>query len=383
QTHSGLLSQQSNHQGSWVPPTLQQPTLIQKHGLRLVSTALGLAGGIGLLVSCIWSILLPAIGSIGVIGIACLANRKITPLHAVELPLAAVKSQNLFEQRAASKAVSGSLLDEPTAGADNLPPPILPMPNVTNQPNIPPPPPMPSSSNLVGESVNPHIPKTGSTHIDLMKPNTSGKSNSVGLSDELRNAIHEGKKLKFNMENAERSIKKNSEDYPLTLLLRELKTTYKRALDISKSKDLKDWEKYFADKVEKFENNFSIKEQIEEQSSQCMKNICEKTKDLHSLLENMQWIKSLLCILSERKDLSKKYQKHCSEKLKSIGKHIDKLQRCNEKKPKETASISTQDTSPSYDVADILIRRVAQGYSDSSSGSESGSDDANSSDWDD
>lgn len=72
QTHSVLLSQQSNDQEVNGFSILQQPTFIQKHGLRLGLYTLGLAGGVGLLVSCIWSVLLPAIGSIGVIGIAVL-----------------------------------------------------------------------------------------------------------------------------------------------------------------------------------------------------------------------------------------------------------------------------------------------------------------------
>lgn len=397
------VPQLSNNQGSPVSPVLQQSTFIRKPSPHFYTSTLGLAGGVGLLVSCVWSVLLPAIGSVGVMAFAYLVNKKITSLHAKELSQDAAKSHNAFTQQLGSGKGSGNLLDG-TIDTSNLPPPILPMSNIANQSNIPLPPPMPGSGNLIGESANsdipipPPLPSAPPMPLKQEEENQktdSTKPNSKGFSNELIDVVRNGRKLKFSVENAEKTIKKNPEDYPSTLLLEELKTTYKRALDISKSEDLKDWEKYFANKVEKFDEDFPVKEQIEEQTSQCMKSICEKTKDLDSILKNMQWVKSLLCVLSERKcfkDLSNKSQKHCSEKLKNIDKHIRKLQSQNGKKSEEVAGSSTrkansleiQDSKSAengLDVASILARRPAMEYSDSSSSSENESDDETK--WDD
>ncbi|QYF49068.1 hypothetical protein RHABOEDO_001330 [Candidatus Rhabdochlamydia oedothoracis] len=167
QTHPVLLSQQSNNQGSKVSPVLQQPSFIQKHSLRFVSSALGLAGGVGLLVSCIWSVLLPAIGSIGVIGIAYLVNRKISPLHTKEMPSGATKTQSLFEEQIGSGVGSKSSLNEPVNKGNLQPPNIPPLPLPSSKsslnepvnkgnlqpPNIPPPP-LPSSKSSLNEPVN-------------------------------------------------------------------------------------------------------------------------------------------------------------------------------------------------------------------------------------
>jgi len=65
-----------------------------------------------------------------------------------------------------------------------------------------------------------------------------------------------------------------------------------------------------------------------------MEGICKKASHLDSLLKNMQWVKSLLQVLSERKDLSDEVRSHCSEKSKNIDKHIEKLRR-GEKKSEE------------------------------------------------
>ena len=387
QNHSVLLSQQ---------PSNTQISIIRKPSPYFYTSTLGLAGGIGLLISCVWSVLLPAIGSVGIITFAYLVNRKITPLQAKELSSESAKTQSAFTQRLASGKDLGNLLDE-SVNTYNLPPPILPISNVANQPNIPPPPPpMPGPGNLVGKFLDSNIPipiqlpsappmppeeeesqKVDSTYINSRNPATSEESDSRASRNELLDAIRKGKKLSFTIEGAEKTIKENPEDYPSTLLLGELKTTYKRALDISKSKGLKDWEKYFTDKVEKFDDDFPIKKQIEEQTSESMKSFCEKAKGLDSILKNMQWVKSLLYVLSERKglkDLSTKAQNHCSEKLKTIDKHIEKLQSQNGKKSKE----ATKNSKPAEnelvkDLAGVLaIRAGAVRYSDSpDSGEES------------
>ncbi|MEK7339893.1 MAG: hypothetical protein AABZ92_04175, partial [Verrucomicrobiota bacterium] len=75
-----------NKQEFFVPSAQQassrQFPIIRKPSPHFYTSALGLAGGVGLIVSCVWSVLLPAIGSVGVIAFAYLVNRKITPLHA-------------------------------------------------------------------------------------------------------------------------------------------------------------------------------------------------------------------------------------------------------------------------------------------------------------
>ncbi len=337
-------------------PSSKQFPIIQKHGLRFCSSALGLAGGVGLLVSCIWSVLLPAIGSIGVIGIAYLANRKITLLNAKELSSAAAKSQDLFEQQIGSKTDSGSLLDQPV-NTGNLPLPILP----TSNGNIPPPPPLPGS--LLDQPVNtgnlplpilptpngnipppPPLPSALSMPLIPPSPKECQKTDSPcidpkkpGLSTDPRDALLFSIRNSFNFMQIKELLREDPEKYSLNLLLKELKTTYERALAISESECFKDWKGYFQGKVDSFKKSFDMAEQEENQATEYsdMENICEKASRLGSLLKNMQWIKSLLQVLSERKDLSDKVRSHCSEKSKSIDKHIEKLQRRNEKKSEE------------------------------------------------
>ncbi|VHO03631.1 hypothetical protein [Candidatus Rhabdochlamydia sp. T3358] len=370
QNHSVLLSQQSNNQESFVPSAQQassrQLPIIRKLSPHFYTSTLGLAGGVGLLVSCIWSVLLPAIGSVGVMTFAYLVNRRIVPLQIKELASEAVKTQSVFAQH------SPSLLDELNPNIATLPPPISPVSNATNQTNVmpPPPPPMPGLGSLLDEPTDtgnlplpmspmsnvinqanipppppPSAPlmsltiplppvqkkesqKTSSMHTDLKKPGPSGDPRDALLFS-IRNS--------FNFMQTKELIRGDPEKYSSNLLLKELKSTYERALAISESDRFKDWKKYFKDKIDGFEKNFDIAEQEENQTTEYsdMEDICEKASRLDSLLKNMQWVKSLLQVLSERKGLSDKVRSHCSEKSKSIDKHIEKLQRRNEKKSEE------------------------------------------------
>ncbi|MGL5627073.1 MAG: hypothetical protein ACRDDW_06150 [Candidatus Rhabdochlamydia sp.] len=148
----------------------------------------------------------------------------------------------------------------------------------------------------------------------------------------LMDEICQGTKLKFNIESAEKTLAGNSKIYPSDLLLKELKSTYERALNISTSGSLKEWEDRFTDKIKNFEKNFSITEQTLTTENPEMEAIYKKAKTLGTLLENMKWIKSLLHILSDRKDLSKSVQKYCSEKQKSMDKHIEAFEKSSKKK---------------------------------------------------
>lgn len=298
-----------NNQDSFAPlsqPSSRQFPIIRKPSPHFYTSALGLAGGVGLLVSCVWSILLPAIGSVGVVAFAYLVDRKITRLYARELSPEATKSQNAFTQQLGRGKDSGSLLDE-SVNTDNLPPPILPMSNVANQPNIPLPPPMPLKQKEESR-------KTDSTHIGLMK---------TGTSEDPRNKLLSSIRNSFNFTQIEALVKEDPEKYPSNLLLKELKTTYERALGISK----KDWKKYFKNKVDSFEKSFGVAAQGENQDTKYvdMEGICKKASYLDSPLKNMKWIRSLLQVLSKREDLSNEARNHCSEKLGSIGKHIQEI----------------------------------------------------------
>lgn len=328
-----------NNQESFVPLSQQtsnrQFPIIRKPSMHFYTSTLGLAGGIGFIASCVWSILLPAIGSVGVVAFAYLVDRKITLLYAKELSSEAAKSQDLFTQKIGGRAGSENLLDKPI-DTDNLPPPMLPasdainpithLTHENNKSNIlPPPPPPPPLSNHA-----------------LEKPNSSETRNE--LLEEIRN----WKNLKLDIKDAERSIKKDPEKYPSNLLFKELKATYERALAIGESELL--GKTYFKDKVDNFEKNFAIVEQKEGQATEEMEGICKKASHLNSLLNNMRWARSLLRVLSEREGLSDENRKHCSGKLKSIDKHIEKLQRRNEKKAKEGVSAY----SSQYDTASML-----------------------------
>ena len=364
-----------NNQESFVPlsqqPSNRQFPIIRKPSIHCYTSTLGLVGGIGFIVSCVWSILLPAIGSVGVVTFAYLIDRKITLLYAKELSSEAAKSQDLFTQKIGNRAGSENLLDSPI-DIDSLPPPMLPMPDVTNpithltnennKPNIlpPPPPPLPPNSrSLLGKSVNTgNLP---SLKPSLLSNDTLGKINPLGTRGKLLEEICRGKNLKLNIENAERKIKKYPEEYPSSLLLKELKATYERALALGKVESLS--KTYFKDKVDNFEKNFAILEQKESQTTEEMEGICKKASYLDSLLKNMQWVKSLLDILSGRRDLSEKTRKHCSEKLKSIDRHIEKLQRCNEKKLEEPEN--TAETP-----GEILFKAVNEKFSPQQSSNE-------------
>ncbi|HEV3269134.1 MAG TPA: hypothetical protein VGZ69_00585 [Candidatus Rhabdochlamydia sp.] len=392
------LSQQSNNQESFTPlpqqPSSRQFPIIRKPSMHFYTSALGLAGGIGLVVSCIWSVLLPAIGSVGVMTFAYLANRKITPLNAKELSSATAKSQSVFAQR------SQSLLDEPNANIATLAQPMSPMSNGTNQPNIPPPPPLPGSGNLLdglpidaGNLPPPILPTSNGNRPNVLlapppPPPTAPPLAQKGVknpstSEDPKEALLSSIRNSFNCMQVKELIKQDPGKYPSNLLLKELKTTYERALDISEKSERfkKDWKGYFKGKVDSFEKNFGIAEQGGNQTTEEMEDVCEKASCLDSLLKNMNWAKSLLQILSEREDLSDKARKHCSEKLENIDEHIKKLQRRNEKKSEEAASTSTQETSAleikkDLGIESILARRVVHEYSDSSgSESEPGEDD--------
>ena len=407
---------EDNHE-SFAPPSQmsnnRQFPIVRQPSPHFYTSALGLAGGIGLVVSCVWSILLPAIGSIGVMAFAYLVDRKITLLHPKELPPEAIKSQNIFE-KIGSKVGSGSLLDgyvdignlpppmspmyndtnqsnislfmpgseslldEPAVVIGNLPPPMSPTYNATNKSNIPPPPPFSSGTPtlLTMPSISKpqkKCPKIDSSCIDLKNTRISTDPNQK-LLDSIRNS--------FNFIQI-KELLRESEKYPSNLLIKELKTTYKRALAIGELPFL--GKTYFKDKIDRFEKNFDVAEKKENQTPKEMEDICKKANHLDSHLKNMKWIQSLLQILSERKDLSEEVRKHCSEKLKTIEKHIKTLQDRNIKKiskasgyntqdssshNKEPASISIQGMSPAM----MLARREAIAYSDSSSSSEGESD---------
>lgn len=96
------------NQGSFTQPSKesqkavisQNPTFIRKPSLHFCSSALGVMGGVGLIVSCLSSVLLPAIASIMVIGIAHLAKRKIVSLQAKDLSSEDTKVQNIIKEQA-------------------------------------------------------------------------------------------------------------------------------------------------------------------------------------------------------------------------------------------------------------------------------------------
>lgn len=105
---------------------LQNPTFIRKPSLHFCSSALGVMGGVGLIVSCLSSVLLPAIASILVIGIAHLAKRKIVPLNSRELSPENIKTQNIFQR----KEVSSTNKEEPLNIENTLKTPLSPIHSV-------------------------------------------------------------------------------------------------------------------------------------------------------------------------------------------------------------------------------------------------------------
>ncbi|MGL5625994.1 MAG: hypothetical protein ACRDDW_00555 [Candidatus Rhabdochlamydia sp.] len=102
---------------------LQNTTVIRKSSLHFCSSALGVMGGIGFIVSCLSSILLPAIASIGVIGIAYLAKRKIAPLQVKDLSLENTKAQEIFQKKEKSSTNQEGALNL----ENNLQTPLNPM----------------------------------------------------------------------------------------------------------------------------------------------------------------------------------------------------------------------------------------------------------------
>ncbi|MDR2539971.1 MAG: hypothetical protein LBC45_05210 [Chlamydiales bacterium] len=353
-----------NHQEDVVLPAQQLTSQqVPVTSVRFYTFTLGLVGVAGLVTSCAFSVLLPAVGSIGVIAFAYLIDRKITLLHAKELSSEEVKSQSLFEQRIGRRSSSESLLDE-SVDTDCLPPPILPDTGLLNQntSNIPPPPPMSGpESDAIVSLLSPEREEEPSG-----KPSPSGIPNLEEAKTNLLASIRNS----FNFMQTKELLKQNSEKYPSYLLLKELKTTYARALAIGESKLF--GKIYFKNKIDHFEKNFAAVEQGESQTTEEMEDLCKRTNDLDSLLKNMQWAKSLLEVLSEREDLFDKVREYCSEKLKSIDKHIDKLQGRNAKKPKE-AHVQT--------MASILARRAVIEPRSSSSSSES--EESDSEEWED
>ncbi|MGL5625992.1 MAG: hypothetical protein ACRDDW_00545 [Candidatus Rhabdochlamydia sp.] len=125
-----LLSQQLNKES-------QEVVILQKPSLHFCHSALGVMGGVALIVSCLASVLLPAIASMGVIGIAYLARRKAAPLHAKKLLLDSAKAQSSFQNMAENKESTNNsqpLLNHliPVKAKDTL---------AQNKPPPPPPPP--------------------------------------------------------------------------------------------------------------------------------------------------------------------------------------------------------------------------------------------------
>lgn len=90
--------------------TFQNPTFIRKPNLHFCSSALGVMGGVGFIVSCLSSILLPAIASIGVMGIAYLAKRKIISLQAKDLSSEDTKVQNIIKEQANNNVYRNDLI---------------------------------------------------------------------------------------------------------------------------------------------------------------------------------------------------------------------------------------------------------------------------------
>lgn len=335
-----LLSQQLNNKESqeviW-----QKPTFIRKSGLHFCSSALGMMGGVGLIASCLSSILLPAIASIGVIGIAYLIKRKVVPLDAKELFLDAAKSQKIFQKKAESNVSTGKLVD--SVATQNAPlnfskPEVAKKPTLPQKPDNnslpPPPPPLPlENPQKIPEIHTDSKPLEAAKLVDeaLLKPkiaNNPAVDARNSLLQDIRNPKKKLKtvKKKFNMEETEEILRKDPTTYTSVLLLKELKATYERALKISQSNKLKRWEGYFLQKVETFEEKYSImneRDQIAENLA--METVCKETEHLDSLSENMQWIKSLLSVLSNHSDLSADIQKKCRQKVVYAQKHIKKL----------------------------------------------------------
>ncbi len=331
-----LLSQQLNNKESQ-EVVWQKPTFIRKSGLHFCSSALGMMGGVGLIVSCLSSILLPAIASVGVIGIAYLIKRKIVPLDAKELFLDAAKSQNIFREKAESNISTDNGSDSFAAYAqlNFSKPEVAKKPTLSQKPDNnspPPPPPLPLETPQKIPEIHTNSSPLETAKLDeaLLKAKIANSADDArnSLLQDIRNPKKKLKtvKKKFNMEETEEILRKDPTTYTSVLLLKELKSTYERALKISQANKLKRWEGYFLQKVETFEEKYSItneRDQIAENLA--MESICKETEHLDSLSENMKWIKSLLSVLSNHTDLSADIQKKCRQKVEYAQKHIKKL----------------------------------------------------------
>lgn len=250
---------------------------------RFFSYALGTAGFISLFASCLASWLIPAICSTGIISVACLLKRKVTVLNSSDLPVSAGKTQKVKESNLLSVSASIASSESPLLEVHSTP----------------------------QEEVL-SIPNTGSEQLPPSKTSTAPLP------------------LPTSLEEMEELLKSNSQTYTTNLLVRELKSTYKRMLEIcevknpsSKPKILRTWKEYFTKKVEEFEQRFPLSQQTESSDA---KVIFEITRNLHSLTENMKWTQSLLNILSERRDLDNEAKTHCKDKATTIVKHIQKLE---------------------------------------------------------
>ncbi|MGL5263840.1 MAG: hypothetical protein ACRDAI_04595 [Candidatus Rhabdochlamydia sp.] len=331
-----LLSQQLNNKESQ-EVVWQKPTFIRKSGLHFCSSALGMMGGVGLIASCLSSILLPAIASVGVIGIAYLIKRKVVPLDAKELFLDAAKSQNIFREKAESSISTDNGSDSFAAHAqlNFSKPEVAKKPTLSQKPdnNSPPPPPLPlETPQKIPEIHTNSRPLEGAKLVDeaLLKPEIANNSAAArnSLLQDIRNPKKKLRavKKKFNMEETEEILRKDPTTYNSVLLLKELKSTYERALKISQANKLKRWEGYFLQKVETFEEKYPIMNQRDQITENlAMETVCKETEHLDSLSENMQWIKSLLSVLSNHSDLSADIQKKCRQKVVYAQKHIKKL----------------------------------------------------------
>lgn len=334
----------------------REPDCIQKPDSSIGSLTLNrhffcyVLGGAGItsfIVSCVASMLIPAIGSVGVISIACLIKRKVTSLQADDLCSKANKPQEVFQkvleqpsnQRSTHKPqiVSQKKVEEPLEGLLCSKTEHLTVSDLQQRPNAP----STSSSEKTSERTEGAI---------------SGTDNAMSFRDILLADIQKGKQLKkvqtnkkVSFEDVIKQIKICSPD----LLNTELKATYERAKKICEgNKTFRKWDDYFSKKIDSLSEQ---QENIIEGQEQILKDIHEKM-ELSSLSENMKWIKSLLTALSGLPNLSNKQKAYYNKKIKSAAEHIVALEK-----------LETRKIDPSS--AKIEGRRFAMENSDSDSDS--------------
>lgn len=276
---------------------------------RLFSYVMGIAGLTSLVASCIASMLVPAIGSVGMIGIACLLKRKVAVLRSGELPALANKSQKVIKENTLPSATASH--------SSNLQSSPLEMHSTSQEEVL-------------------SIPNTRSTQRPSSKIFTMPLPQPTSL------------------EEIEELLKSKPRTYTTNLLVKELKATYERMLEIckvtnplSKPKVHRTWKEYFAKKIKDFEQHFALLEQAEDFDEQV---IFEITRGLHSLTENMKWTRVLLNILSERSDLKDEAKTHCRKKATTIVKHIEKLEAEELEPYKEQQSLAMGNISQSVPI---------------------------------